>query len=203
MAFEKLDTIDYWMQFFMATDPNLPMSLIQEKAYNAVIASMSLREKIRNTDPNSIKTFDTSANVLQGSKQAALEENKNTADSQEPASNPMFKDGFIKLTPDMLQIKDQEELNQAIVDNDNGLRCAICLKRFPNLRNHLKRKHRISTEDYIDMCNYPKDTDLRNKRLIESTKARTEKALLTRMSKKEPVQTENMPFAEGNPTQNG
>ena len=162
-----------WLQFYISLHPDKPLEELQELALKAQQAALKNWKKMQDFDPESDKTISTTATSVDQNQKLALE-----TDSKK-------KDFYIFFKRDMLLTQDQTEIDAALKEDDDKLKCCICGKKFPNLKVHLKKVHQVSDEDYIKACGYPEGTDLRSKNLIASTIKRTEQAKATRARNKE------------------
>ena len=163
----------YWLQFFIGLHPDKPLEELQELALKAQQASLKNWKKMQDFDPESDNTFSTTATAVGQNQQLSLETGTGN------------KDFYIFFKRDMLLTQDQTEIDAALKEDDDKLKCCICGKKFPNLKNHLKKVHQVSAEDYNKACGYPMGTDLRSKNLIANTIKRTEQAKITRAKNKE------------------
>ncbi|MCR5813118.1 MAG: MucR family transcriptional regulator [Desulfovibrio sp.] len=164
----------YWLQFYIGLHPDKPIEELQELALKAQQAAMKNWKKMQDFDPEEDNTFSTSAIPVSQNQPLALD--------TETSKN---RDFYIFFKRDMLLTQNQDEINAALNEDEEKLKCCICGKKFPNLKNHLRKVHQVSAEDYNKACNYPVGTDLRSKKLIASTKARVDLAKATREEHKE------------------
>ena len=162
-----------WLQFFIGLHPDKPLEELQELALKAQQAALKNWKKMQDFDPDTDNTYPTTATAVGQNQPLSLE------------AGTGKKDFYIFFKRDGLLTQDQTEIDAALNEDDDKLKCCICGKKFPNLKNHLRKVHQVSAEDYIKACGYPEKTDLRSKNLIASTIKRTEQAKATRAKNKE------------------